>query len=190
MDQIFDVDKATIDRYFKKFKKNYYKLPAVLNSLRNEVIDRNGKVLDIFDINEDIKKLKIHFQNITPEMLNSFFNWLFNWLDLFLNEIELHIDYSKESFTEYLEQKNCKTIDIKNTYRVIHHFSLHAANISKLIEKLKRPSNSLRSQLLLPLTLKIDSDLIALKALRNHLEHFEERLEGNRPIRPIFPSHF
>ena len=178
MDQLFEVDKSTVDRYFKKFKKEFSKLPIVVNSLQNEVTDRDGNVLDINDINQDIKKIKNHFQNLTPEFLYSSFYWLSSWLDLFLHEIDLQVDFAKESFTEYQEQKKCKPLDTKRTFKNIHHFSIHVANISKLLEKLKMPANSLRSQLLSPLVEKIDLDLLSLRALRNHLEHFEERLES------------
>ena len=178
LEQLFDIDKSEIDKYFKEFKRNFCKLQIVLDSLKSEVKDRNGEVLDKQVIYQDIEQQKNNVQKLSPELLNSFFYWMYSWFDLFLHEIELQLNYAKVSYDEYLMQKNNKILDSKKVFRTIHHFSIHIANISKLIDKVKTPTNSLKAQLLSPIVDKIDLDLVPLRSIRNHLEHFEERLDA------------
>lgn len=94
LDQIFDVDNAEIDKHFKKFKRNFSKLPIVLDSLQNELKDQNGIVLVRHEVKQEIEKLKNNIRKFNPELMNSFIHMLYSWFDLFLHEIGLQIYYA------------------------------------------------------------------------------------------------
>jgi hypothetical protein len=178
LNQIFGIDKSTIDKYFKEFKKNFRNQPIVLDSLAKEIKDRDGNILDLATINQDVEELENNFKYSNPQFYKFFASWMHSWLDLFLNEIELQLDFAKESYNEYQTQKNKVSSDSKQLFRAIHHFSIHAANISKLIDKVIKPVNSIKAMLLSSTIDHLDADLSPLRKLRNHLEHFEERLDA------------
>ena len=91
--------------------------------------------------------------------------------------------YIREAITELTHARHCyskfeKSLsfeDIQGIFLHLHHFIVHIANTDKLL----RPHpNTARAQLLGE---KIDLNGIDLKSfrrLRNHLEHFDERLDG------------
>jgi hypothetical protein len=176
--QVFDVDKQQIGKHFKEFKRNFAKLPITIESLQNDVKDQNGNVLSDDQINQYIEELRINAQEYGAEFLKPLFFCMHAWLDLFRNEIKLQLDFAKESFNDYQKLKRNNPIDSKQIFKAIHHFSIHAANICKLLDKTKSKVDNPAAQLLSPLSGKLDFDLKALRQLRNHLEHFEERLDA------------
>lgn len=178
LERVYNVEKKQIDKHFKEFKRSFAKLPNALESLQDEVVDPNGNALNEDQINQYIEDLKIDTQEYSVEFLKSFFLYLHSWLDLFLNDIRLQLDYAKDSFNEYQILKNNNPKDSKKIFNAIHHFSIHAANICKLLDKIKSKVNNPVAKLLSPLSDKLDFDLKSLRQLRNHLEHFEERLDA------------
>ncbi len=138
----------------------------------------DGKQARTVDIENQIELLKKSFQSGDPDLLNLIVKYTISWLDIFTNEIELQTYYASESFKQYLELKNCNNIKVKEIFKEIHHFVIHAANVSKLAEKLREPKNSIKTQILSQIINTTSFDLKILKYLRNHLEHYEERLEA------------
>jgi len=188
LERIFDIDKSTLDKYFKDFKRDFKTQPNVLNSLQADVIDRNGNVIDSYIINQDIEKLKYDILSSNPEYIKYLFESVDSWLNLFVHEIQLQLDFAKESFNEYLSLKYNIPLNSKKIFKEIHHFSIHVGIISRLVDKAKTPTNSMRSLVFSMIIDDTDIDLFSMRKLRNHLEHFEERLDawhylnGGKPI--------
>jgi len=57
----------------------------------------------------------------------------------------------------------------------IHHFVIHVTNIHKLCFPEK--TNEFRKKILLDIQNSIDIDIKPIRDLRNHLEHFDERMD-------------
>jgi len=176
MEQILGVDKPTIDKHFKKFRREFNKVPGVIDSLNNEVTDRNGHPLNVNDISQDIEKFKTHFQELSPQFIAIFYLHIFSWVKLFTGEIKLQIEFTKLSYSEYKKEKRKESINTKKIFLLIHHFSVHIANVCKLFDKLTTPN--VKGSILAPFFDDIDFDTTSMKVLRNHLEHFEERLDA------------
>lgn len=178
LEQIFGIDQSTVDKHFTDFKRDFRSQPNVLNSLKNDAMDKNGIIMDSDLISQDIEKIKSNVLNLNPESMKFLFIHMNSWFNLFIYEIKLQFDFAKESFNKYLLLKKIIPPDTKKIFKEIHHFSIHAANISKLIDRTKTPTNSLRSKLFSVIEDNADLDLRPLRELRNHLEHFEVRLDA------------
>lgn len=176
LEQVFCVDEIQIKKHFKNFKKRFKHLPNTKNSLNEDIKGKNGSALNTDQVNQYIKELKNNYQINRAEFNNHFLLMQNMRLNLFLQEINQQLDYAKQSFNDYQTLKNNEPLDSEKIFKVIHHFSIHSANVSKLLDKIN--SDIQKTQLLTSKTDKLDLDLEQIKRLRNHLEHFDERLEA------------
>ncbi len=115
--------------------------------------------------------LSHHLKSDTPIVQNLFHDFYINRVKLFIEEIKLQTEFIKQSYSEYENEKKAYSINAKKIFLHIHHFSVHVANVCKLYDKLN-------DFLFLPSHDDSDVNTTLTKELRNHLEHFEERLEA------------
>lgn len=91
---------------------------------------------------------------------------------VYIQEAATQIDFAKRSYESY---KNAHTMDdIPSIFLYVHHFLIHATNIDKLLDV---DPDSFRGKII---SSEIDFtgiDLKPFRRLRNHLEHFDERLD-------------
>ena len=91
-------------------------------------------------------------------------------IDVYIGEIEAQIEFSKLSYKNF-EESYAKN-NTQETFMHIHHFLIHISNIDKTLDVRK---NQLRESILgKNLT---NADLKPFRRIRNHLEHFDERLD-------------
>lgn len=91
---------------------------------------------------------------------------------IYIQEALCQIDFAKRSYKEF-EQALLVDDTVEVFYR-LHHFIIHVTNIDKLLDT--KPSSHRARLLERHLSLK-DIDLKLIRRLRNHLEHFDERLD-------------
>jgi hypothetical protein len=91
---------------------------------------------------------------------------------IYLQEAEHQVQYAKLCFAAYRAAQARE--DIPEIFFHIHHFVVHVANIDKILDP--KPSNP-RLEILKDRVDLTDIDLKLLRKLRNHLEHFDERLD-------------
>jgi len=91
---------------------------------------------------------------------------------IYLREADHQVQYAKTCFADYKAAEAIQ--DIPKIFFHVHHFVVHIANIDKLLDP--KPSNPRKEVLqnFIDLT-KLDVKLF--RRLRNHLEHFDERLD-------------
>lgn len=91
--------------------------------------------------------------------------------DIYFQEIRSQIGSARRCFNAFqLASKNHSV----EAFVHVHHFVVHVANIDKLLDC----SNSQRRRTVLQGHINLDStSLKPLRRLRNHLEHFDERLD-------------
>jgi hypothetical protein len=91
---------------------------------------------------------------------------------IYLQEANTQIEFAKRSYTSYqMAEANAAITDI---FLHLHHFVIHATNIDKILDA--KPDTE-RSKILSD---HVDLSAVNLKPfrrLRNHLEHFDERLD-------------
>ncbi|GFO57572.1 hypothetical protein GMSM_45790 [Geomonas sp. Red276] len=92
---------------------------------------------------------------------------------IYVSEAVHQIHYAKMCFAAYKQARQDN--DIPLVFFHVHHFVVHAANVDKVLEP--KPSNP-RFQILRECINLTGVDLKALRRLRNHLEHFDERLDA------------
>lgn len=176
MEQILGVDKPAIDKHFKKFRREFNKVPGVIDSLNTEVTDHDGVPLNSKGISRDLEKLKSHFLQSSPELKKPFNWYICSWVLLFTEEIKLQIEYAQFCFSKYQKEKQTKPVNTKKIFFHIHHFSVHVANVCKLFDKLN--TSDVKGSIFSQFFNNLDFKTISIKILRNHLEHFEERLDA------------
>ena len=91
-------------------------------------------------------------------------------VNVYLSEVKIQIGFAKESFRE-LKNSTLKP-DIPSIFMHIHHFLIHVSNIDKILDV---DNNNFRRVILgdaLP-----SVNLKPFRKVRNHLEHFDERLD-------------
>ncbi|MDO8962469.1 MAG: hypothetical protein Q8R74_12145 [Methylophilus sp.] len=91
---------------------------------------------------------------------------------IYLQEALSQLDFAKRSYTEF-EQALSENDTISVFYR-LHHFIVHVANLDKLLDT---DINSTRNKLINGRIDLSNIDLKSIRRLRNHLEHFDERLD-------------
>ncbi|MCI0555678.1 MAG: hypothetical protein L0287_32430 [Anaerolineae bacterium] len=109
-----------------------------------------------------------------------------NKANIYIQEVIHQIQYAKKCFASY--RKARARDGIPNIFFYVHHFVVHVANVDKLLDpKLSNPRNKILRD-------SIDFtkvDLKGLRRLRNHLEHFDERLDdwiANYDGKPFFDN--
>ena len=90
--------------------------------------------------------------------------------DIYFGEIEIQVRFAKASFKE-LENSIIES-NISSIFMHIHHFLIHVSNIDKILDVNR---NKFRKEILGNITLKVG--LEPFRKVRNHLEHFDERLD-------------
>src|SRR5258706_7932892 len=93
--------------------------------------------------------------------------------EIYSGEIEQQIRDAKMCFEGY--RKARQDNDIPLIFFYVHHFVVHAANIDKLLKP--KPANP-RMKILEKYFDLRGINLKEFRRLRNHLEHFDERLDN------------
>ena len=90
----------------------------------------------------------------------------------YLREAICQLEYAKRSYSEF---KNAKKLnDTFSVFYNLHHFIIHVTNVDKLFDA-KAGTN--RKAILQSFPKLPELDLKPIRKLRNHLEHFDERLD-------------
>ena len=91
-------------------------------------------------------------------------------IDIYVGELEIQIEFTKVCYRNY--EKSYAENDIPKTFMNIHHFLIHISNIDKILDL---ENNQFRKSIFEG---KLNIvDLKQFRRLRNHLEHFDERLD-------------
>ena len=110
------------------------------------------------------------------------------FLDIYILEIETQIGFAKTCYQNYFNcrQKQKKNYDNHSVFMWIHHFLIHCINISKILfptvckrdsADVKKIKNERKKSLARVFKNYHGSNLHDFKNLRNHLEHFDERID-------------
>jgi hypothetical protein len=91
---------------------------------------------------------------------------------IFIGEARSQIDSARRCYAAYLDALENR--DVREVFFHLHHFVVHAANLDKLLDV--EPSSDRAAILSGHLNLN-GVDLKPFRRLRNHLEHFDERLD-------------
>jgi hypothetical protein len=91
---------------------------------------------------------------------------------IYIREAAKQIYYAKMCFAAYKQARREGNIAL--IFFHVHHFVVHVANVDKVLDP---KSNNPRIQVLRGCLDLTSVDLKALRRLRNHLEHFDERLD-------------
>lgn len=91
---------------------------------------------------------------------------------IYIQEALCQIDFAKRSYSEFEEAlRGSETLSV---FYKLHHFIIHATNVDKLLDC---KSSEQRARLLDTHVDLQHIDLKSIRRLRNHLEHFDERLD-------------
>lgn len=91
---------------------------------------------------------------------------------IYFQEALSQIAFAKHSYLEF-EEALAENDTLKVFYR-LHHFIVHVTNVDKLLDA--KP-DSIRAKIFGCHLDTVDVDLKLIRRLRNHLEHFDERLD-------------
>ncbi len=95
-----------------------------------------------------------------------------NRSEVYRKEVKIQIEFAKRAYQELLRARDGN--DTAGVFYHGHHFLIHAINIGKIIHV--KP-DSFRSSYVKDLVKNSKADLKWFRSLRNHLEHFDERLD-------------
>ncbi len=90
----------------------------------------------------------------------------------YLREAICQLEYAKRSYSEFQKAKELN--DTFSVFYNLHHFIIHVTNVDKLFDA-KAGTN--REAILRSFSKLPELDLKPIRKLRNHLEHFDERLD-------------
>ncbi len=91
----------------------------------------------------------------------------------YTQETRTQIDFAKSSWVEFLESER-QSNSVFDIFLHLQHFLTHAAIVDKILDPIK---GSERDQILAGYIDLSGVDLKPFRRLRNHLEHFDERLD-------------
>ncbi len=91
---------------------------------------------------------------------------------IYIQEALCQIDFAKRAYKEF--EQALLLGDAVTVFYSLHHFIVHATNVDKLLDLKNNPR---RAKLLEGHVNLKDVDLKLIRKLRNHLEHFDERLD-------------
>lgn len=91
----------------------------------------------------------------------------------YIQEAEAQAEYANMAYSSYEQALECQ--DTKSIFYHLHHFVIHVTNIDKIIFPNK---NKFRDGFLENIQLQISIDIKPIRRLRNHLEHFDERMDS------------
>ena len=90
----------------------------------------------------------------------------------YVREAIHQLEYAKHSYAEFKKAEHLN--DTFSVFYNIHHFIIHITNVNKLFD----PKVSASREAVLKGKVDLaDLDLKLIRRLRNHLEHFDERLD-------------
>ncbi|MHB8471344.1 MAG: hypothetical protein ACYDC8_00570 [Gammaproteobacteria bacterium] len=95
-----------------------------------------------------------------------------NHADVYYREVKTQIEFAKRAYQEFLRAREDN--DTAGVFYHGHHFLIHATNIDKILDV--KPG-SFRAGHVAGLLNNSKADLKPFRRLRNHLEHFDERLD-------------
>jgi hypothetical protein len=165
-----------INAHFREFRKRFKKSPEILNSLSTDILSREGIVIDDAGIASLIEDLKQHKSESRESLLKAAAWFGTKSINLYIQEIQTQIRFANVCFGQYLVAKQKGDIDA--IFLHIHHFIVHVACIDKLLDICAGSSMSIRARLFHQIVALDGVDLKRFRRMRNHLEHFEEHLEG------------
>jgi hypothetical protein len=91
---------------------------------------------------------------------------------VYVREALKQLEFAKRSFAEFEEAEALD--DVASIFFHLHHFIVHVTNVDKLLDP--KPGSE-RAILLKGLIDFSSIDFKPIRRLRNHLEHFDERLD-------------
>lgn len=91
----------------------------------------------------------------------------------YIQEAVSQAEYALLSYDEF-KKSYCEG-DTKLVFYHLHHFVLHVTSIDKILFPFSK--NTFRGELLKEVQQLVHVDLKEIRRLRNHLEHFDERLD-------------
>jgi hypothetical protein len=95
---------------------------------------------------------------------------------IYIREACTQVEFAKLSWTAFLEAET--KADVKSIFLFLQHFLAHTANVDKIFVPQKdNPKTLARTQMLSAHVDLSGIDLRQFRKLRNHLEHFDERLD-------------
>jgi hypothetical protein len=178
MQRLMNIDALVIDEHLKRFRKNFKRFPGVIDSLGQEVIDKQGNPVSQKEVLQSLDDLADNKRNLASEIIEVVSWYVLNWASLFLKEIGTQTKFAQNSFSAYQAEKIRKDSNMEELFRHIHHFLIHSANVGKLLDKLLSPPNSIRAYIIESVLQLKNINSGSLRGLRNHLEHFDERLDA------------
>jgi hypothetical protein len=92
---------------------------------------------------------------------------------IYFQEALSQIDFARRAYKEFEQALN--ESDVLTVFYKLHHFVIHVANVDKLLDP---KADSVRNQVINKYLDFKDVDLKLIRRLRNHLEHFDERLDS------------
>jgi hypothetical protein len=93
-------------------------------------------------------------------------------LHIYVREALTQLEFANRCFADFERARSSN--DVEGVFFSVHHFIVHIANVDKLLDP--KP-NSQRAALLSGHIDFAGVDLKTFRRLRNHLEHFDERLD-------------
>lgn len=178
--EVFGVSAARVDEHFKEFRRAHRRSPLMIDALEREVVDPVGNPIADGDISQLVEKLKQTEADSPEEFWGSLARnlvwYLTGLINLFLQEVGTQLRFAAMCYENYLTEKN--EADTEMTFFHIHHFLVHTANVDKLLCRLLDPPTGLIAELAHRTIDLNDIDLKSFRAARNHLEHFDERLDA------------
>lgn len=91
----------------------------------------------------------------------------------YIQEALCQLDFAEQSYASFL--KALETNNVRSVFYHLHHFIVHVSNIDKLVDA---KEGSERAKILNGQIDLTGIDLKPIRRLRNHLEHFDERLDN------------
>jgi hypothetical protein len=174
MQRLMNIDAPGIDEHLKRFRKSFKRFPGVIDSLDREVVDKEGNPVSEKEILQSFDDLINNKENLESEFIDMVSWYVLNWASFFFKEIRIQTKFAQRSFSAYQAEKIRKDANRNELFRHIHHFLTHSANVGKLLDKLLSPPKSVQAYII-ERVLYLKN--INFGSLRNHLEHFEERLD-------------
>jgi hypothetical protein len=92
--------------------------------------------------------------------------------DFYIQEAIAQAEYALVAYSEY--QSALLASNTKLVFYHLHHFVLHVTNIDKILFPVK---NNFRASVLKDIQEQTKIEIPSIRKLRNHLEHFDERLD-------------
>jgi len=93
--------------------------------------------------------------------------------NFYIQEAIHQAEYALMAYSKY--EKALREKDTKLVFYNLHHFVIHITNIDKILFP---KNNDFRDSILLNIQKLINIDIKPIKRLRNHLEHFDERIDS------------